>query len=279
MFVYLVTGPTGKRYVGITSKTIDARWKQHVSDAARHRSNSVLHAAIRKYGQEAFSLEQIGSCDTWEAACEMEKAEIASRGTFSPDGYNLTLGGDGLLGVKHSEEFKAFISEVHKGRVVSDLTRERLRAAHEARPEHEKAELAEKIASANSKRTPEERDRIAEAIAASKRGKKRPSEVMEKVAQANRGKRRSDEAIAKTAAANRGRKRSSELRAKMSAIAKARSAESMANFIGCRKGQPVSGETRAKMAEAAQARREKTAETVREVWRQRKAAAQAGGVA
>lgn len=56
-FIYMVTNNiTGKRYVGKTSTTVDDRWKGHVSEASRNLSNSALHKAINKYGQDAFSL-------------------------------------------------------------------------------------------------------------------------------------------------------------------------------------------------------------------------------
>ncbi|MBB5414103.1 GIY-YIG nuclease family protein [Paraburkholderia atlantica] len=226
MFVYLVTGPSGKRYVGITSKTVAERWGQHVRSAARKESNSALHAAIRKYGEDAFSVEQIKSCETWDEACEMEKSSITAYGTFTPSGYNLTLGGEGFLGCDRS------------------TARAKMSAWHSAISDDVRAERARKMSEANANRTPEERARISGAISASKRGKKRDPEMVAKVANANRGKTRSVEAIAKTVAGNTGRKHSDECRARMS--------------------------------EAAQARRERTAETMREIWRQRKAA-QIGG--
>jgi predicted GIY-YIG superfamily endonuclease len=247
MFAYLVTGPSGKRYVGITSGEIAARWQQHVSAAIARRFNSALHAAIRKYGAEAFSVEQIGSAETWKELCALERSAIAERGTFTPNGYNLTLGGDGTPGYIYAN-----------------------------RSPESQAQLSKKIAEANARRTPEERARIAEAIAASKRGKPRPPELIEKLAAQKRGKTHSEEARARMSAGHVGFKHSAESREKMSAIAKARSAESMANFTGCRKGQPVSDETRSRMSEAARARSQATAEKMREIWRQRKAA-QAGG--
>lgn len=243
MFVYLVTGPSAKRYVGITSVGIAERWKQHISAAKACRHKSALHAAIRKYGEAAFTIDQIGSAETWKELCSMERSAIAKYGTFGPGGYNLTLGGDGTPGCRYAD-----------------------------RPQESRESLERKIVEANARRTPVEQARIAEAISASKRGKARPKDVVERIAAAKRGKRPSDEAIAKTAAANRGQKRSSEMRSKMSSIAKARSAESMANFTGCRSGTEHTAEARAKMSEAATARREKTAETMREIWRQRKAA-------
>lgn len=178
--LYLVTGPTGRQYVGITTKSVDARWTQHSIDAKRGQWKSALHEAIRKYGRDAFTVEKLAVFDSWEAACAAEVAEIRIRGTFGDGGYNLTRGGDGKLGCKHTDEFKSHIGSVHTGRQVSDVTRERLRRAHQRRTAEQRAELAEKMAAANARRTPEERSRISEAISASKRGKKRPPEIVAK---------------------------------------------------------------------------------------------------
>ncbi len=278
MHLYLITGPSGKRYVGITSGAIAERWKKHIRDAVACRSRSALHAAMRKYGVEAFVVEQIGSHETWEQLCSAERAAIEAYGTFRPHGYNLTLGGDGKFGCIPSEETRQKMSKAMSGRIVSDETSARLSSAHAAMSEGAKAVRAKKISEANARRTPEETARIVETISASKRGKKRPLEVIEKVAASLRGKRRSDEVKAQMSASRRGFRHSDESREKMSASAKARSAESMANFLGCRRGVEHSEETRAKMSEAALARREKTAEKMREIWRQRKATQQGGAI-
>lgn len=54
MIVYLVTcvaTQVRKQYVGITSKSLGARWSQHKSDARSGRTiNRPLHKALRKYG-------------------------------------------------------------------------------------------------------------------------------------------------------------------------------------------------------------------------------------
>lgn len=93
--IYLHTAPSGRSYVGFTSQTVEQRWVQHCYDAARGRYNSSLHAAIRKYGSEAFTTRVLDVVSTLVGAQKAERAWIRELSTRSPNGYNLTDGGDG----------------------------------------------------------------------------------------------------------------------------------------------------------------------------------------
>ena len=54
--VYLITNRVnGKRYVGITSRGYQERFKEHIHDAL-NGSKTILHNAIRKYGQDNFDI-------------------------------------------------------------------------------------------------------------------------------------------------------------------------------------------------------------------------------
>lgn len=147
---------------------------------------------MRLHGVDAFSVEVVTTCVSWETACQLEIEAIKSFGTFNPNGYNITLGGEGRLGVKHCDEFKRMISRIHTGKVVSEETRARLSAAHSSMTDEQKRARAVKMAAANARRTDAERVRISEAIAASKRGKKRPPEVIAKMTAARWGKQRGE---------------------------------------------------------------------------------------
>ena len=94
MLIYLVTNlANGKKYVGQTRLRLEHRWKQHVRDAG-NGSSTLIGAAIRKYGTDAFSVSII--C-TRSSQAELDTAErfyISSLGTHSStgNGYNLTAG-------------------------------------------------------------------------------------------------------------------------------------------------------------------------------------------
>lgn len=108
--VYLVSSPSGKKYVGITSKSLKRRKSQHLSNACKG-SPYTFHKAIRKYGValEWSILEEV-AC--YEEAKRLEIHYITLFNSFKK-GYNSTLGGDGVLGktFSHTEEAKRKISE------------------------------------------------------------------------------------------------------------------------------------------------------------------------
>ena len=122
MIVYLVENRTnGKRYVGKTVRSLKQRWKEHCSNAEHSHTEMVIYAAIRKYGPESFDVSVLEEHATSAAMDAAEIRLIAELGTHvSLDrGYNMTLGGDGLSGYKHTEKTKRKMSETRKGRKLS----------------------------------------------------------------------------------------------------------------------------------------------------------------
>ena len=111
MIVYKATNLiNGKVYVGYTTKTLDQRVKAHVSKAnclTQKYYTQAFKLALRKYGLENFSWEELIVCTTREEACEKEKEFIAKYNCITPFGYNMTLGGEGGI---QSEEVKIKIS-------------------------------------------------------------------------------------------------------------------------------------------------------------------------
>src|SRR5271156_1859401 len=110
MFVYLITNIiNGKCYVGQTVNSLEFRWRQH----QRQEGCPYLHAAIKKYGVENFSIEVICEPPTIELMNEIEEEYIERYNTLSPNGYNLTKGG---VAPKHHEDTRKKMSLSHIGR-------------------------------------------------------------------------------------------------------------------------------------------------------------------
>lgn len=102
-----------KAYIGQTSTPLERRWYMHTWDG---NSNSLLHRAILKHGKESFKIETIHLCESKEEMDFVEIFYISFLSSKSPNGYNLTDGGEGTLGVPCSEEKKKKIGLANKGK-------------------------------------------------------------------------------------------------------------------------------------------------------------------
>jgi len=115
MLVYLVTNKiNGKQYVGQTSRPLEVRWKGHQCPTNSQR-NSCLYFAIQKYGINSFDVETLVVVETKSEADFYERRLITILGTKVPYGYNVTDGGEGSSGYKHSDEAKKAISNAALG--------------------------------------------------------------------------------------------------------------------------------------------------------------------
>lgn len=144
MLIYLVRNTiNNKWYVGQTIGTLDERWKRHVQRSKNTKSTkSHLHAAMVKYGIEHF--ETITLMDGLSDKQELDKWEKIFISCFESRnpafGYNLTKGGWGSLGWKHSEESRNKMSlqrignQYAKGFKHSEETRAKLSKAYNRNP-------------------------------------------------------------------------------------------------------------------------------------------------
>lgn len=132
--VYLITSPSGKQYVGMTTRTAEERWAEHCA-AARQGSDLLLARAIRKHGAEALKVEVLHESDGQDELWALEVEEISQRSTAAPNGYNLTLGGDGMiLAPEAVERLAAAVTKAHARPEVKARHSAAIKAAH-ARPE------------------------------------------------------------------------------------------------------------------------------------------------
>lgn len=94
-YIYKITNKiNGKMYIGKTIFTVEQRWKEHQKDSRRRDfEKRPLYSAIKKYGIENFSIEEVEECPI-EILSEREKYWIEYYGSFK-NGYNATIGGDG----------------------------------------------------------------------------------------------------------------------------------------------------------------------------------------
>lgn len=89
--VYVLTSPSGKRYVGITQKTPEERWRHGTG----YKPNHPVRRAINKYGWGNFQHEIVASGLTKEEAGHFEQFLIKKLNTMDRRyGYNQTSGGE-----------------------------------------------------------------------------------------------------------------------------------------------------------------------------------------
>lgn len=102
MIVYKVTSPSGKCYIGITSKSLIKRKQIHLNNVKYGIMNK-FYKAVKKYGQNLIWEILDTSAQSWEELCKLEQNYIQKFNSYKL-GYNSTLGGEGTLGYKPSEE-------------------------------------------------------------------------------------------------------------------------------------------------------------------------------
>ena len=77
LIVYKITNNiNGKVYIGITTCSLEYRWSKHVTESRNENNTKHLYKAMRKYGLDNFSIEQIDSSDDFKKLGELERQYI-----------------------------------------------------------------------------------------------------------------------------------------------------------------------------------------------------------
>lgn len=223
MIIYkIINTVNGKIYIGQTIRTLEERKKQHFRDAFINISSCAIHRAMRKYGKDKFIFETLYLCLSKKDMDRKEKEMISKLNSVRPNGYNLTAGGEGLYGYKHTDAAKAKVSKANKGRKMSADEIEARKKTHPHRKltEEEKQRLISY--SLGRKMTEEQKKKM------SRLGKKHSEETKAKMKEARKGRKPclgktlSLETRQKISEANKGKqtflgkKHTLETRAKMS---------------------------------------------------------------
>lgn len=178
--------PSGKSYVGQTTRTLAQRWKSHREPQNRC---TALRNAIRRYGVESFELSILDTATDQSDLNAKESHGISTLGSLSPGGYNI-------------------VEEVGERRNLSPETREKMRQA--------------KLAVAH---TPEFRDAMSRAGQGNK-GKTKSPEHIAAASKANLEARARNgfKRVCINPRADKGVPRSPEVKARMKAALDARRA-------------------------------------------------------
>ena len=176
-----------KYYVGQTIGTMKQRAGK---DGRRYNwdnpdCNNKFANSIRKWGWDAFEgrvLEEVYE----EDLNELEKFYIEQFDSYE-NGYNSTIGGEGIIGLSHNEESKKMIREAVKKRYEDEKEREKTSLANKKRfqdpTEREKMSKAQKKRYENE----EERKKTSEAVKTSWEKKKKKKIQSKKLSGENNG--------------------------------------------------------------------------------------------
>lgn len=223
MIIYKIENKiNGKIYIGQTIKELEDRISEHL------KSEYPIGKAFRKYNINSFEISIIDITEIKEILDEKEKYWIKFYDCKVPNGYNLTDGGEGPNGYKHTKEAKLKISKKKKG-VPHDVSEEtRL-----------------KISNAN-------KGRVSPML-----GKHHSEETKQKISKVHKGKKLSDETKQKISNGLKGRQKNEETKKKLSEImktkpshwkGKTRTEENKNKISNTLKGHLVSEETRLKIS-------------------------------
>lgn len=133
MIVYLVTNQAnGKQYVGQTTSSLHRRWTKHCQSASSiNQRHYKLSRAIVKYGIDSFKVEPLHMCENTEEMSFVEMFYIALLDSIKK-GYNITQGGEGANGYRHTPESKAKMHAAQLGNkkgtgAISPYQKQRIR--------------------------------------------------------------------------------------------------------------------------------------------------------
>lgn len=202
--LYKLTFDSGKLYIGQTTRPLKTRMTAH-RQAAKRGSSLPVHCAWRVHGEPL--IEVIGSYETHDELHAAEVDAIRAMNTISPNGYNVTIGGD--TAPSKNPVVAAKIAKKAVGRLHTEEVKEGLSDALRAR--WEDPEYRAKVSAGLKAGWTPERRAAAAARASARVGEKRSEETKAKL----RGPK-SDETRRKMSAAAKGKVISEATRQKMS---------------------------------------------------------------
>lgn len=175
--LYRISFPNGKSYIGITMKAAEKRFAEHCYEATKNNDRA-LKRAIRKYGSSAAILDTLVIADDWCYLATLERAAIKVFDTFGHNGYNMTAGGDGAIGYRHTPESLKKMGDTHRGK------------AHHTMPHSEEAKRKMSIAAQGRTISDEAKRKLSEVHKGNKYnvGRKQSDETRRKRVIAVRGK-------------------------------------------------------------------------------------------
>jgi group I intron endonuclease len=216
--IYKITSPTNRVYIG-QSVNIKSRWSRYKN--LECISQPALYNSLKKYTPEKHKFEVLLEC----SKCELDEKERYYQDLFDVinNGLNCILTSSINSRGKMSDDTKLKISIAHKGKILSEITKEKIRLANLGKrrnnpPTQKMLERESRKKAIKPKRVLSEEQK--EKIRKSLTGKKRDVSIGIKTGNALRGRKLSEETKLKISKNNSrwnlGKKHSEETRLKIS---------------------------------------------------------------
>lgn len=217
-YVYLVTNLTNdKKYVGKTICELENRKQGHYR-LSKSGQGFLFHKALRKYGFEKFKWEILFQSVNEDILFKVELMMILELNTKVPSGYNLTDGGDGIVGATRT---KVWRDSIRSSLLGKSHTKERIEKIKVIRASFMQTEQYRRRVSEGRKGIKPSLE-TREKIRVSRTGKRHTPETKEKMRQSARNRWKSKEARKIQSRKLQGRVLSEETKLKMILSAKNR---------------------------------------------------------
>ena len=113
--IYKIVFPNGKHYIGLSTRTLDERKKEHRYNASVDKPKQIVHKALKKFDMiDTFELILIDdSAKSIDELYEKEIFYIQKYDSYykNKKGYNMTLGGEGNHGYVYTKADRKKMSQ------------------------------------------------------------------------------------------------------------------------------------------------------------------------
>ena len=127
-YIYKITSPSGRIYIG---QTINLKTRINNYKNLKCKKQIKLYNSIIKYGWNNHNLEIIEEvlCLNDKFLLNFLEAYWINVYNSFKKGLNCTIGGDGTMGHKHSEETKKILRDKATGKILSEISKNKISIA------------------------------------------------------------------------------------------------------------------------------------------------------
>jgi group I intron endonuclease len=201
--------------VGYIGKDTYYPLRTNINKRKKEKKTRKLYRALNKYPLNVWHIDVLEFGFKSEAALNRAEIRWIKKFDSKNKGYNCTDGGEGVTGLKHSDETKQKLREINQGKKLTREAKDKIGRAHkgkvtpiETKIKMSEAQIGVKNHNYGKKLSEETRKRMSE----SKLGIKFSKEHRENISKARKGIKFSEEHLKNMSLAQTGKKHSQEVR-------------------------------------------------------------------